>query len=600
MINDSLYFASKGKKNLLNGITLILCLVFISKLAYMQIFETSKYQQLSENQAIKLVRKEPIRGNIFDRNNEMLVHSQPAFSITITPSEFTKQSKTLLSSLLNTEESEVDKVLSKYKGYSRLNPIKIFKDVNIEIVSAIEEYNQYLPGVDITIESKRKYESVIELSHILGYTGEISKKRLEQKRYYFPGDDIGRNGLEYSYEDLLKGSFGSEWIAVNKFQQKVSAFDDGKLDKDAVKGFDLILHIDSKLQAKAEELLIGKVGSAVAIDVNTGGILAYASSPHFKLEDFSGRIPAKVYNQLRDNSDKPLLNRPIQGEYAPGSSWKMLVALAALEEGIITKNSTFTCSGFLKFGNRSFHCTHTDGTINVVDAIRSSCNVYFYHLGIKLGIEKIREYGLKFGFGTRTGIDLPNERDGNLPSIQTLEKIYQGYVPKGIALNWGIGQGEILTTPLQMAAYTAAIANGGTYYQPHLVWKVFNPLIKKYEVMNYKSTNIKIASDYFDIVKFGMWKVVNQGGTATNVHLNQVDICGKTSTSQNNKGKPHSWFVSFAPYKDPEVAIIAIVENGGYGSVAAAPIVREMHKVYFGIDTLQEYSNIDSILTQEH
>lgn len=598
MISDNINFASKSKRNFLNLLSLILGLVIIAKLAFMQIFETKKYRELSENQAIKRIRVEPIRGNIYDRFGEMLVHSQPAFSITITPAEFTDQSKKILCSILDIDSSFINQTLEKYRNYSGLRPIKVFKDVSVEYISYLEEYNQYLPGVDITIESKRKYESELSISHVLGYTGEISAKRLETKKYYYPGDDIGRNGLEYSYEDLLKGSFGSQWVAVNKLQQKVASFDDGRLDKAAIKGFDLVLHLNTKMQAKAEELLAGKRGAVVAIDVNSGGVLAYASSPNFNLEDFSGRIPASVYSKLRDDEAKPLLNRPIQGEYAPGSSWKMLVALAGLEEGLIDRNSTFTCNGSYLFGNRAFRCTHVDGTINVIDAIRSSCNVFFYKLGEKLGVEKMREYGLEFGFGKKTGIDLPNERDGNLPSIETLKKRYDGYVPPGLALNWGIGQGEVLTTPLQMAAYCATLANGGTYYQPHLVWKVYNPQIGKYEEINYFSKKIKIPEDYFDIIKLGMWKVVNAGGTATNVHLDEVEICGKTSTSQNPHGRDHSWFISFAPYKNPEVSIVAIVENGGYGSVAAAPIVKELHKVYFGLDSTDQKTYLDSLMAK--
>lgn len=598
MIGSNISFANKSKKRFLNYFSLGICLIFLIKLAFMQLIESSKYKELSQNQAIKRVRLNPVRGNIYDRNSEMLVHSQPSFSISITPKEFNHQSLQLLSSILEVDTLAITEVLSNYKGISKLKPIKVFKDISFNEISMIEEYGQHLAGVSITIESKRKYESDSEMAHILGYTGEISKEQLNKKQYYYPGDAIGRNGIEFSYEDFLKGSFGSEWIAVNKFNKKVASFDDGKLDKEAVKGFDLILHIDEKLQMKAEELLAGRAGSVIAIDVNTGGVLAYASSPHFNLEDFSGRIPASVYNKLRDDKQKPLLNRPIQGEYAPGSSWKMLVALAALNEGIINRNSTYTCNGALVFGNRAFHCTHTDGTINVVDAIRSSCNVFFYQLGIELGTEKIRKYGEMFGFGKKSGIDLPSERDGNLPNLETLEKIYKGYVPKGIKLNWGIGQGEILVTPLQMAAYTSAIANGGTYYQPHLVWKVFNPQINKYEEINYSSRKIIIPSDYFDIVQKGMWKVVNQGGTATNVRLNEVEICGKTSTSENNKGKPHSWFVSYAPYQNPEIAIVALIENGGYGSTAAAPVVRELYKTYYGLDTIST-PKIDSLLTAD-
>jgi len=588
MFTDNQYFSSKTRKNVLSYTLYLVFSLFFGRLVQMQIYEHNTYKEKSFTQAIKQMRIEPFRGNLYDRNGKLIVHSQPSFSITIIPKEYKPESLDLLAKILDVEVQEIQDKINEYKN--SLKPIKVYKDVAFSKIAAIEEYGNYLQGVNIVVDYKRKYDTPASMSHLLGYVGEISRKELERKRYYYPGDLIGKNGLELSYEDFLKGTFGLEWIAVNTWGKRVGSYNEGLLDVEAKKGFDLNLSIDLDMQTIAESMLIGRRGAVVALNANDGRVLTLVSKPDFDLNDFSGRIPFSVYNKLVDDEGKPLQHRAISSAYPPGSSWKMLVALAALNEGIIDDKTTFNCAGGMHFGDRFFRCTHVDGNINVIDAIRSSCNVFFYQCGIKLGVERIIKYGEQFGFGMLTGIDLPYENKGNYPTYEKLEKNYKGYIPKGLALNWGIGQGEILTTPLQMAVYTAALSNGGYIVQPRIVTSVRNHFTKKTEEINYSKRKVDIPKELFEFVKYGMYKVVNEaGGTAQSVRLDNVNISGKTSTAQNPHGKPHGWFVSFAPSGDPELVVVAIVENVGYGGVFAAPITKQLHKYYFSNDSVKAF-----------
>ena len=583
-VGENKSFASKSRFRILRFTIYLLGIVFFARLMQLQFLQADLYSEISQNQSIKQKRVEPIRGNFYDEKNHLIVHSKPSFSLTITPKEFKKESLPLLANLLKTDTLTIINKLESYKNYSPFKPVKIFKDLPDSLISGIEEFNRMLPGVSISIESKRNYSMESNLTHALGYIGEISQKQLNKKQYYNPGDAIGRSGLEFTYEDLLKGKFGISYETVNKFGKRVKSFDEGKRDSYAQRGFDVYLKINDSLQALAEELLDGRRGAIVAMDPRDGGIYAMVSKPDYNLEDFSGRIKSEVYSELLNDNGKPLIQRATSSSYPPGSSWKMLVALAGLQEGLIDINKKYLCTGGMKFGNRYFRCTHTDGYVNVVNAIRSSCNVYFYELGLELGVEKMIEYGNIFRFGEKTKIDLPFESKGNFPSYERLKKKYNGTVPKGLALNWGIGQGEILTTPLQMAVYTSALANRGRLVQPHLVDKVFNHYTKKFEEISYDAKKVEIEEKYFDIVLKGMYKVVNEeGGTARNAALPGLDVCGKTSTAQNPHGKPHAWFVSFAPYKDPKLVVVVMVENAGYGGAISAPMAREIHKKFFNI-----------------
>ncbi len=602
-MGENPFFGSNGRKNVFKLLLYVVAFIFIVRLAQLQLLEGSEYMVESEAQAIKKVNVEPFRGNMYDRNGKLIVHNEASFSITLTPKEFDPIAMPLLCSLLETDSISIQKTLNKFSSFSKFEPIKIHRDASFEIVSRIEEYNDFLPGIDVAIESKRLYEFDCNMAHLLGYTGEVSQANLRRKPYLRPGDMIGKAGLESSYENFLKGRSGYKFVAVDKRGRPVASFENGKNDIPATNGKDLQLTIDIDLQVMAEKLLDGKRGAVVAIDPNTGEIIVMASKPDFDPRDFSGRIPAKLYDSLRNNDGKPLLPRAFQSAYAPGSTWKMLMLAAAMQEGVIDENTTFTCNGGMYFGDRHFGCTHVHGNVKAQQAIQGSCNTFFYHVGLKLGLDKIYEYGKLFGFGDKTNIDVPYESSGSFPSRDQLMKRLK-YIPKGIVLNWGIGQGEISTTPLQVAVYTAALANGGTIIQPHNVSHIYDPETQKNEPINYTETKLPIDPKIFNLIHDGMFDVVNKpGGTATNVQIPGLDICGKTGTAQNPHGKDHSWFICFAPKDNPKIAVACMVENAGYGSTVAAPIAKDIIKGFFfpdttstpKIDSLSIESQIDSL-----
>lgn len=487
---------------------------------------------------------------------------------------------------------EIMNAINKYRVYSEFNPIKIYRDAPFSIISQIEEYNEYLPGIDIETEYKRLYEFEGNMAHLLGYTREISKEQLDKKPYYYPGDRIGQFGLESTYENDLRGQFGIQYVAVNKFGQRVASFDNGSIDILPKNGFDLHLGIDIKLQELAEKLLTGKRGTVVAINPQDGSIIAMASKPDYDPREFSGKVPYKLYRELADDKAAPLLHRAIQSQYPPGSTWKMLIAIAALQEGIINENTTLYCGGGLEYGGKFRKCHGSHGNVNVRKAIQTSCNTFFYQLGKKIGIDIFEKYGKMFGFGQKTGIDLPGEARGLLPTRQWLEKMLgKGVSFDGRMINYGIGQGEILTTPLQMAVYTAAIANNGTLYKPHIVRYIKNNITNKLEPLNIQGTKLPIRPEVFDIVKKGMFDVVNvPGGTASIAKLSDIEVSGKTGTAQNPHGQDHAWFVCFAPLENPKIAMAVFVENAGFGGSVSAPIANKLLDAYFH-GNYDEYKN---------
>ena len=484
------------------------------------------------------------------------------------------------------DTTEIINILEKNKFFSIFQGIKIARDVDFEVVSQIEEYGEMLPGVEVILESKRLYNFECNMSHMLGYTREVSHNQLKKMQYMQLGDLIGQSGIEQSYDNFLRGQKGINYVAIARNGEKISRYNSGLNDAPVNNGFDLNLSIDKKLQELAEELLKNRRGAAVAIDPSNGEVLCLASKPDYDPRKFSGKVPEDIYNQLRDDPGKPLYNRSLQSVYPPGSTWKMMVAIAALNEGVINENTTIYCPGSFQFGNRSYACHGAHGQVNVHKAIQASCNVFFYNVGLKLGLEKMAYYGKQFGFGAQTHIDIPNESKGLMPTIEWLTKRFKErkWIPKGLLVNYGIGQGEISVTPLQMAVYASALANSGTVYQPHIVRSINNNAIDKTENVDYGSRNINIDPKYFKIVRDGMYAVVNvPGGTANNAKIPGVTVAGKTGTAQNPHGQDHSWFICFAPFENPKIAIAVVVENAGFGSTVAAPIARDLVAQYLGV-----------------
>ncbi|MGQ9819702.1 MAG: penicillin-binding protein 2 [Candidatus Kapaibacteriales bacterium] len=586
-----------NRYKLIIAFVFLISFVFVGRLFYLQILKGSVYKIKAETQSIKAQHIYPFRGNIYDRDGNLLVYNAPSFSLQVYIGNFRKDRINILAHLLNIDSTELYKLILKNFKYSQFGDIKILKDLDYQTVQKIEENLEYLPGVEIVPESKRMYNPSIRMSHVIGYLQEISFDELKDQPFYSVGDLVGRTGLEKTYETELRGEKGKRFVGILPAGVRTVRFNEGKSDMPVKNGDDLLLSIDTKLQAKAEELLSDWRGAIVAIDPNNGEVLALASKPDYDISLLSGKQFSQNYNLLDNHPSKPLINRAIQSRYPPGSTWKPLMAIAALEEGVINTNTSFYCPGNFQFGNHIYGCHGSHGYVDVITAIKVSCNVFFYQTALKLGLERIAKWGTLFGFGKKTGIDLPFENSGILPNREWLMRRYGNWIPPGAVVNYGIGQGEINVTPLQLASYVATISNGGTYHQPHLVRAIRNSITKQTSLMSYDSRKINISPKTIEIVKKAMFEVVNvPGGTAYGIKIDNLEICGKTGTAQNTKGKDHSWFICFAPKDNPKIALAVIVENAGFGSAVAAPIARELLQTFFNLQNAQSVADTTNLV----
>jgi len=583
------------KGNLVKILLIFIFSVYFIRVFQLQLFSGQKYRTYSVAQAIKKVKITPPRGQIYDVNGKMLVHNQALYNLVVIPASFDSTTYIMLNNLIALEPSTIQKIFSLKNSFDKYTPTILKRDLDFSEISVLNEYQQFLPGITIQVETKRLYEDSVRMPHILGYIRQVSEEQISKAPYLESGDMIGQNGVEKSYEELLKGIDGYEYIAIDRKGKNVSKFNEGKQDQSSVSGTNLYLTIDFELQRYAEELLDGYRGSIVAIDPRNGEIRTLVSKPDYDPNIFNGKLSQTDVDYLYNNNNFPLINRAIQGLYPPGSTFKMLIALAALQEGIITQNSTIYCNGSFHYGDRDIKCHGAHGNINVIGAIQNSCNSFFCQLGLRIGMDNFEKYGKMFGFGQLTNIDLPNEKSGLLPTRSWLfENAGRNVSLGGRLVNYGIGQGEILVTPLQMAVYTAAIANKGTIYQPHIVKEIEEIATQRKEIIPYSSQKLNINSAYFDIIQQGMLRVVTSG-TGTSAYVPGLTVCGKTGTAQNPH-KDHSWFVCFAPMDNPQIAIAIIVENAGWGGAISAPIAQKLLMKYFNIK-IQSPQLIDSTST---
>ena len=461
------------------------------------------------------------------------------------------------------------------------------------MLAVVEARRYALPGVSVTVQPVRDYLFPGQAAHLLGYLGEINAKELESDQ--FPhlkiGEYVGKFGIERSYEAFLGGQRGGRQVEVNSSGQVVRTLK----TVPAKSGHDLFLTIDSKLQQTAEAALGDE---AVAIDPNTGEVLVLASTPSFNQNDFIGGITAPKWKTLIENPQKPLNNKAIQGAYPPGSTYKIVTALAGLEEKVIDPHTTFFCPGHFKMGKRTFRCWRRGGhgTVSLKKALAQSCDVYFYQVGLKLGVDKLAHYATAYGLGQPTGIELANENSGLIPT-KAWKKNRTGIGwQRGETVSVSIGQGFNLTTPLQMAVLTAAVANGGTLYRPTVVKNSTDKDSHVERVIG----RIPASPNSLKRVKEGLWEVVNGNrGTARIAKIPGVEMCGKTGTAQvftrktqarlkeedlKKSLRSHAWFVAYAPAKEAQIAVAVLVEHGAHGSSAAAPIAKEVIAMYLGIE----------------
>jgi len=571
---------SKGqKKNFLIALIGIVAFFYGMRLFQMQVLNTDKYDEKSSSNSIKALEQIPLRGVFYDRNMNLLVENTPAYTVRIFPSEYDPKANKFLEGVLGLDSGYISSQLYKNRIYSKFVPLKIQRGASFEAIGWIEENIDNLPGVDYIIEMQRNYPKGIMGSHVFGYSKEISQKQLDiSDGFYIPGDLIGYTGLERSYEKFLRGKKGFNYVLVDSRRREIGKFKEGLKDLSSIKGDDLVLGIDLDVQKALEESLLGKVGAGVAIEPSTGEILALASSPDFDLNQFSYVTSKEYLSQLLSDEKKPQFNRATSSKHPPGSTFKILCAIAGLETGVINENSTLYCAGGFTYG-RFFKCHGSHGSINVVHAIEKSCNAFFYQLIFKIGLNRLADYAERFGMGKRTGVDIMEEVKGLIPRTSYYEQVYGKNWPQGILVSLGIGQGEIGVTPLQLAHYTALVANNGKSFTPHIV-RGFLDENKKLHTLKFKEVNTGVSQKTFDLVKEGMFLVVNGAGTATAIRMSEIKICGKTGTAQNPHGQDHALFIGYAPAENPKIAVAVLIENVGFGGTHAAPIAKRMIEAY--------------------
>ena len=555
---------------------LIFCsfLALIVGLFYAQALKYEEYNKRAEKNRIRVLPLEAPRGKIFDRNSRLLVTSRIAFDVEVLHREIKdkKQIVEFLEKTLGTDSLVLSRKIDK-AGKMPFLPVKIAEDVGKEKAIEIEERILSLPGVIVTTRPLRDYLYGETLSHALGYLGRISTEELEKYRTYGYGirDFMGKDGIEKSYNDYLRGIDGGLQVEVDSRgrQLRILAM------KEPEPGRDVYLSVDIELQEFCESLMTDKNGAIIAMVPTTGEVLALVSRPGFDPNIFvEPDKNREVRSILRDSVSFPLLDRAISCAYPPGSVFKVVVAACALDSGRFTDENTLSCDGSLRVGNRIFHCWRErgHGAQKIVGAMENSCNVFFYQLGLMCGADNIASYAFKFGLGQPTGIDLPGESAGVVPTTSWKRKNIKEPWFKGETANYSIGQGYLLVTPIQVARLISVIANGGELVHPFLVTKIEDVTLRQREA---ESAGIK--KEALNTVKEGMKQVVNgPHGTGFYARSKHTVISGKTGTAQNSRGESHAWFAGFAPFEEPGFCIVVFIEHGGKGGLEPAKFAKQI------------------------
>jgi len=571
---------TEQRKLIFAGALLLVFFLLIYSFFQIQVIGSEKYIQISMNNSVRQITQYPQRGTISDSHNKILVDNRPSFLLSIIPRQFPKDKITEVAQIIGEEE---EFILKKIHGKNTFRPVIIKRDLDFTALAYLEEEILDYPGLIIEPESKRYYPEDIFSPHIFGYVGEVTKQEAERYKEIEAGELIGKSGLEFFYDRNLRGTKGVHYEAVDAEGRELGTFSEDR-NITPSPGMDIVLTMDYSLQQFAESLMIGKRGSIVALDTRTGGILTFVSKPDFDPRLLTGKILPDVWSNLMNDPGEPLFSRVIQGAYPPGSTYKLVAAIAALEENIITPGWTAYCPGYFQLGRKTIHCWNAKGhgKIDLEQAIKGSCNVYFYQLGLKIGLEVWANYSKMLYFGQKTGIDLPNENSGLVPSLEYFNRKYgeNGWT-KGVLANLAIGQGELLTTPLQMAQLAMIMATSGVLHTPHLIDHLYDRTTGEriaYPVQTKYTQGI--SKRVYDIVREGMREVV-AGGTGWRGGVYGIEVAGKTGTSQNPHGDDHAWFIGFAPYENPVIAFAVLVENGGGGGGVAAPIAGYLLEKYF-------------------
>jgi len=577
-----------SRKFIVGLIFLVIGVLFIARLFTVQVLD-DKYKLDSDSNVMREITQYPARGLIYDRNGELLVYNEAAYDLMVIPKQVKEIDTLALCTLLEIEKDVFLEKFNKAKKYSRYKASTFLKEISSISYANIQEQLFQYPGFFVQTRTLRKYPRN-SAAHILGYIGEVNQNTIEKKPYYKSGDYIGKSGLEYSYEELLRGTRGVKRVLVDVHNREKGSYKDGEADTMAVTGSVIKTTLDIVLQEYGERLMQNKKGSIVAIEPKTGEILALVSAPNYDPNMLVGRAVGKNYPILSKDSLNPLFNRALMAKYPPGSIFKTVQAMIGLEQGVISENSSFAC-------NKSLVGCHNHPTATSVAAsVKMSCNPYYYHVYKRIlqqrrvkSIFKDSELGLaiwseqvkKFGFGQRLETDLPSIKSGYVPDVAFYNKWYgEGRWAFSTIYSLSIGQGEMGVIPLQMANLSATIANKGFYYVPHFVKNIekSDTVPKKFTTKN----KVGISEKHFETVIDGMYGVVYEsGGTARRARIHDsIVVCGKTGTAQNPHGEDHSVFIAFAPRENPKIAVAVYVENAGGGGTWAAPIASLMIEQY--------------------
>ncbi len=573
-----------NRKYVIMAIILLGTVGLLVRLFIIQVVKNT-YRLSADNNVLRYVTQYPARGLIYDRNGKLVVFNQAAYDIMVVPAQTTKIDTTGFCELLGISKDLFIKQMKMAINYSRRAPSVFLKQLSNETYARFQEKMFLYPGFYPQPRTLRKYSKPVA-SHVLGYVSEVDETVIRKNPYYKPGDYIGKSGIEEAYEKELRGRRGVKIFLVDVFSRIKGSYAGGKMDTVAVQGSDITSGIDLDLQEYGELLMKNKRGSIVAIEPKTGEVLTLVSSPNYDPGLLVGRIRSENYALLSADTLKPLFNRALMASYPPGSTFKPINGLIGLQEGVITPSTLFEChNGYLFVACHS----HTS-PLSIVGAIGNSCNAYFCQTYRRVlenpnyntvadAYNKWKGYLNEFGFGNKLGTDFVNELTGFIPATDYFDKFYGKNRWKALTvISMAIGQGEVGTTPLQMANMTAAIANRGFYYTPHIVKSIGSD-----HIIDSRFTTkhqISIDSSNFESIVLGMEAAVNSGGTATIASMKDIIVCGKTGTAQNPHGKNHSVFIAFAPKENPKIAIAVYVENAGFGATYAAPIASLMIEKY--------------------
>jgi penicillin-binding protein 2 len=561
---------------------IVLLLVGFWKL---QVIQSGHFSDLAERNQIRYIPIIAPRGALLDREGRVLVDSYPSFSILLLRDDPKALQKSLaaVEDGLGIAKEDLTQQLENARFEPKFEPIVIKPAASQADIAFVESHRADLPVLELMMVQRRRYQHGQMLANTIGYVGEVSSQQLEQSDgHYRPGDIVGKAGLEREYNDQLEGTDGMRRVVVNSVGKAMRTLD----NVEAIPGKPIQLTIDYDLQAIAEADMAEKAGAVVALDGRTGEVLVMISRPTFDPNDFAVRIPAAEWAKLNTDPETPLLNRAIQAQLAPGSVFKIVMATAMLDSNAIPANFQAYCPGHAKFYGRVFHCWRPagHGSVDVHRAIVASCDVFFYTIGKMLGIDRIHDYAVGLGLGRPTGVDLPSEQPGLIPSEEWVQRVYHHKWYAGETISVSIGQGSVTVTPIQLARMIATVASGGTLVQPHLLKNLVTT----------KVGHFPLSDDAVETVTQGMYGVINEGGgTGYSLRLQNVDFSGKSGTAQlmsyeagakmGKKGKnTNGWFVGYAPRRNPEIVVAAVVQDTDlHGGSTAGPVVRDIVKAYY-------------------